>query len=66
MEGFDFELAKIANTIRERRCRTVYLQFPEGLTQTVNTVPDGGTVTAQGVSGLQETAHQDGVAPVAG
>jgi 2-(3-amino-3-carboxypropyl)histidine synthase len=30
-EEFDFELDKIASTIRERSCRKVMLQFPEGL-----------------------------------
>jgi len=30
-EDFDFELDRVAKTIRERRCRNVLLQFPEGL-----------------------------------
>jgi len=30
-EEYDFELGRIASTIKERRCRTVLLQFPEGL-----------------------------------
>jgi len=30
-EDFDFEIDKIASTIRERSCRKVLLQFPEGL-----------------------------------
>jgi len=30
-EEFDFEIGRIADTIRERRCRNVLLQFPEGL-----------------------------------
>ncbi len=37
-EEFDFELARIAGTVRERRCRTVFLQFPEGLKRKAGTV----------------------------
>jgi 2-(3-amino-3-carboxypropyl)histidine synthase len=30
-EGFDFEVDRIAEAVRQRECRTVFLQFPEGL-----------------------------------
>ena len=30
-EDFDFELDRVVKTIRERQCRTVLLQFPEGM-----------------------------------
>ena len=30
-EEFDFELDRVASTVRDRGCRTVVLQFPEGL-----------------------------------
>jgi 2-(3-amino-3-carboxypropyl)histidine synthase len=30
-EDFDFELERVVKTIRERKCRKVLLQFPEGL-----------------------------------
>jgi 2-(3-amino-3-carboxypropyl)histidine synthase len=37
---YDFELGRIASTIRERRCGTVLLQFPEGLKRKAGDVAD--------------------------
>lgn len=37
-EEFDFELGRVASTVRDRRCRTVFLQFPEGLKRKAGTV----------------------------